>query len=340
MAVFEKNKRPKIAMVGSGMIGGTMAFLCSLRELGDVVLFDVVPNMPMGKAMDLTHNSSVVDTGITVYGSNSYECLKGADVVIITAGITKIPGKSDKEWSRMDLLPVNIKIMREGMVIGVHGDHMVPLSRYATVNGIPLHEFVERGWIKQEEIDEIVQKTKVAGGEIVRLLGQGSAYYAPGASAIQMAESYLKDRKRVMVCSCYLKGEYGVNNHYLGVPCVIGGNGVEKIIELKLTDKERQDLQGSIDEVKEMQKAIATLDASKGSVEAAQQQQQQPAAAAAAANSAAATPAAATAATATTAAAAATTTAAAAAANNSKAPAEKSKRSFLHGMKEKIHHRK
>ncbi|CDI80658.1 lactate dehydrogenase, putative [Eimeria acervulina] len=330
MAVFEKNTRPKIAMVGSGMIGGTMAFLCSLRELGDVVLFDVVPNMPMGKAMDISHNSSVVDTGITVYGSNSYECLKGADVVIITAGITKIPGKSDKEWSRMDLLPVNIKIMREvgaaiksycpnafvinitnpldvmvaalqessglphhricgmagmldssrfrrmiadklevsprdvqGMVIGVHGDHMVPLSRYATVNGIPLSEFVKKGWIKQEEVDDIVQKTKVAGGEIVRLLGQGSAYYAPGASAIQMAESYLKDRKRVMVCSCYLQGQYGVQNHYLGVPCVIGGRGVEKIIELELTAQERQELQGSIDEVKEMQKAIAALDASK-----------------------------------------------------------------------------
>nr|ACM77785.1 lactate dehydrogenase [Eimeria acervulina] len=330
MAVFEKNTRPKIAMVGSGMIGGTMAFLCSLRELGDVVLFDVVPNMPMGKAMDISHNSSVVDTGITVYGSNSYECLKGADVVIITAGITKIPGKSDKEWSRMDLLPVNIKIMREvgaaiksycpnafvinitnpldvmvaalqessglphhricgmagmldssrfrrmiadklevsprdvqGMVIGVHGDHMVPLSRYATVNGIPLAEFVKKGWIKQEEVDDIVQKTKVAGGEIVRLLGQGSAYYAPGASAIPMAESYLKDRKRVMVCSCYLQGQYGVQNHYLGVPCVIGGRGVEKIIELELTAHERQELQGSIDEVKEMQKAIAALDASK-----------------------------------------------------------------------------
>lgn len=330
MAVFEQNKRNKIALVGSGMIGGTMAFLCSLRELGDVVLFDVVPNMPMGKALDICQNSSVVDTGITVYGSNSYECLQGADVVIITAGITKIPGKSDKEWSRMDLLPVNIKIMREvgaaikqycpnafiinitnpldimvnalkessglpanrvcgmagmldssrfrrmiadklrvsprdvqGMVIGVHGDHMVPLTRYATVNGIPLGECVRQGWITEQEIEEIAERTKVAGGEIVRLLGQGSAFYAPGASAIAMAESYLKDRKRVMVCSCFLEGQYGVKGHYLGVPCVIGGNGVERVIELELNDKEKAGLQGSIDEVREMQKVVAELDAGK-----------------------------------------------------------------------------
>lgn len=330
MAVFEKNKRNKIALVGSGMLGGSMAFLCSLRELGDVVLFDVVPNMPMGKALDLCHNSSVVDTGVTVYGSNSYECLEGADVVIITAGITKIPGKSDKEWSRMDLLPVNIKIMREvgaaikkycpgafiinitnpldimvnalkeacglpthrvcgmagmldssrfrrmladklrvsprdvqGMVIGVHGDNMVPLTRYATVNGIPLGECVRQGWITEKEVEEIAEKTKVAGGEIVRLLGQGSAFYAPGAAAIAMAESYLKDRKRVMVCSCFLEGQYGVQNHYLGVPCVIGGNGVERIIELELNDKEKAALQGSINEVKEMQKVVAEIDAGK-----------------------------------------------------------------------------
>ncbi|KAL8434073.1 hypothetical protein Efla_001545 [Eimeria flavescens] len=330
MAVFEKNSRHKIVLVGSGMIGGTMAFLCSLRELGDVVLFDVVPNMPMGKALDISQNASVVDTGIMVYGSNSYECLQGGDVVIITAGITKIPGKSDKEWSRMDLLPVNVKIMREvgaaikkycpsafvinitnpldvmvntlreasglpahrvcgmagmldssrfrrmladklkvsprdvqGMVIGVHGDNMVPLTRYATVNGIPLSECVRQGWITEQEVEEIAQKTKVAGGEIVRLLGQGSAYYAPGASAISMAESYLKDRKRVMVCSCYLEGQYGVQNHYLGVPCVIGGNGVERIIELELNEKEKAGLQGSINEVKEMQKALAQLDAGK-----------------------------------------------------------------------------
>ncbi|KAL8446649.1 hypothetical protein Emag_004656 [Eimeria magna] len=330
MAVFEKNTRHKIALVGSGMIGGTMAFLCSLRELGDVVLFDVVPNMPMGKALDISQNASVVDTGVTVYGSNSYECLQGADVVIITAGITKIPGKSDKEWSRMDLLPVNVKIMREvgaaikkycpeafvinitnpldvmvtalkeasglpahrvcgmagmldssrfrrmiadklkvsprdvqGMVIGVHGDNMVPLTRYATVNGIPMSECVRQGWLSEKDLDEIVEKTKVAGGEIVRLLGQGSAFYAPGASAISMAESYLLDRKRVMVCSCYLEGQYGVKNHYLGVPCVIGGNGVERVIELELNDKEKAALQGSIKEVEEMQKALAQLDAGK-----------------------------------------------------------------------------
>ncbi|KAL8437350.1 hypothetical protein ACSSS7_000945 [Eimeria intestinalis] len=330
MAVFEKNTRHKIALVGSGMIGGTMAFLCSLRELGDVVLFDVVPNMPMGKALDISQNASVVDTGVTVYGSNSYECLQGADVVIITAGITKIPGKSDKEWSRMDLLPVNVKIMREvgaaikkycpqafvinitnpldvmvtalkessglpahrvcgmagmldssrfrrmiadklkvsprdvqGMVIGVHGDNMVPLTRYATVNGIPLSECVRQGWLSEKDLDEIVEKTKVAGGEIVRLLGQGSAFYAPGASAISMAESYLLDRKRVMVCSCYLEGQYGVKNHYLGVPCVIGGNGVERVIELELNDKEKAALQGSINEVEQMQKVLAELDAGK-----------------------------------------------------------------------------
>lgn len=287
-------------------------------------------DMPMGKAMDLCHNSAVVDTGVTVYGSNSYECLQGADVVIITAGITKIAGKSDKEWSRMDLLPVNIKIMREvgaaikkycpnafiinitnpldimvntlressglppervcgmagmldssrfrqmlaekmkvsprdvqAMVIGVHGDNMVPLTRYATVNGIPLTECIREGMISQKEVDEIAERTKVAGGDIVRLLGQGSAFYAPGASAIAMAESYLKDRKRVMVCSCYLQGQYGVKNQYLGVPCVIGGNGVERVIELQLDEKEKTALQGSINEVNEMMKVVAEIDAGK-----------------------------------------------------------------------------
>lgn len=287
-------------------------------------------DMPMGKAMDLCHNSAVVDTGVTVYGSNSYECLQGADVVIITAGITKIPGKSDKEWSRMDLLPVNLKIMREvggaikkycpnafvinitnpldimvnalressglphqrvcgmagmldssrfrqmlaekmkvsprdvqAMVIGVHGDNMVPLTRYVTVNGIPLTECIREGMITQKEVEEIAERTKVAGGDIVRLLGQGSAFYAPGASAIAMAESYLKDRKRLMVCSCYLEGQYGVKNHYLGVPCVIGGNGVERVIELQLDDKEKNALQGSINEVKEMMKVVAEIDAGK-----------------------------------------------------------------------------
>lgn len=280
--------------------------------------------MPMGKALDISQAASVVDTNVMVYGCNQYECLAGADVVIITAGITKIAGKSDKEWSRTDLLPVNIKIMREvganikkycpnafiinitnpldvmvkavmeasgvpknkicgmagmldssrfrrmiadklrvaprdvqGMVIGVHGDNMVPLSRYATVNGIPLPECVRRGWISQSDVDEIVAKTKVAGGEIVRLLGQGSAYYAPGASAIAMAESYLKDERRVLVCSCYLEGQYGVNKGFLGVPCVIGGNGVERVIELDLTPEEKQQLQGSIDEVAMMEKMIA-----------------------------------------------------------------------------------
>lgn len=327
MAVFQNNKHPKIALVGAGMIGGNMAFLCSLRELGDVVLFDVVPNMPMGKGQDITHNSAVVDTGITCYGSNSYECLQGADVVIVTAGITKIPGKPDNEWCRADLLPVNIKIMREvgaavkkycpnafvinitnpldvmtqammetsglpknricgmagmldssrfrrmladklevnprdvqGMVIGVHGDNMLPLPRYATVNGVPLAECMRQGWISQADVDAIVHRTRHAGGEIVKLLGQGSPFFAPSSAAISMAEAYLKDRRRVMVASCYLdKNQYGVKNHFLGVPCVIGGNGVERIIELELTAEERAELQKSIDEVLDMQKIIATL---------------------------------------------------------------------------------
>lgn len=330
MPVFEQNKRHKIALVGSGMIGGTMAFLCGLKELGDVVLFDVVPNMPMGKALDLCHQSAVADNGVVVYGSNSYECLQGADVVIVTAGITKIPGKSDKEWSRMDLLPVNLKIMREvgqaiktycpnafvinitnpldvmvkaikdssglpaqrvcgmagmldssrfrqmlaeklrvsprdvqAMVIGVHGDNMVPLTRYVTVNGIPIAECIREKLITEQEVEEIAEKTKVAGGDIVRLLGQGSAFYAPGAAAIAMAESYLKDRRRVMVCSCYLEGQYGVNGQYLGVPCVIGGNGIERIIELQLNEKEKTALQGSINEVNEMMKVVAEIDAGK-----------------------------------------------------------------------------
>nr|6VDH_A Chain A, lactate dehydrogenase [Apicomplexa sp.]6VDH_B Chain B, lactate dehydrogenase [Apicomplexa sp.]6VDI_A Chain A, lactate dehydrogenase [Apicomplexa sp.]6VDI_B Chain B, lactate dehydrogenase [Apicomplexa sp.]6VDJ_A Chain A, lactate dehydrogenase [Apicomplexa sp.]6VDJ_B Chain B, lactate dehydrogenase [Apicomplexa sp.] len=328
MAVFEQNKRPKISLIGSGMIGGTMAYLCALKELGDVVLFDVVKNMPQGKALDLSHSTSVADTNVKVTGTNSYEDIKGSDVVIITAGLTKVPGKSDKEWSRDDLLPINAKIMKEvgenikkycpnafvicitnpldvmvkvlqeasglphnkvcgmagvldssrfryfiaeklnvsprdvqAMVIGAHGDNMVPLPRYVTVNGIPLQEFIKKGWITQEEIDEIVERTRNAGGEIVNLLGTGSAYFAPAASAIAMAEAYLKDQKRVLPCSCYLEGQYGVKDLYVGVPVVIGGNGVEKVIELELTPEEKEMFDKSIEEVRELVKALEALDA-------------------------------------------------------------------------------
>nr|AAN38976.1 lactate dehydrogenase [Eimeria tenella] len=328
MAVFEKVRRPKIALVGSGMIGGTMGFLCSLRELGDVVLFDVVPNMPAGKALDLCHTAAVADNGVRVQGANSYASLEGADVVIITAGITKAAGKSDQEWSRKDLLPVNVKILREvgaaikqfcphafvinitnpldvmvaalreaaglpaarvcgmagvldsarfrrlladrlgvsprdvqAMVLGVHGDNMVPLSRFATVNGVPLGELARQGWISEAEIREVERQTRAAGGDIVRLLGQGSAYFAPGAAAVAMAEAYLKDQKRVFVCSCYLEGPYGVRGHCLGVPCVVGAGGVERVIELPLDAREAQLLQASIDEVREMHRQLAAADA-------------------------------------------------------------------------------
>ena len=304
--------RKKIALVGAGNIGGTLAHLAGLKELGDVVLFDVVDGLPQGKALDLAQASPVEDFDARVIGANHYRALKGADVVIVTAGIARKPG-----MSRDDLIEINTKIvstvaagikkycknafvivitnpldamvwvMREasglppnrvvGMagildtarfryfmaeelgvsvedvgafVLGGHGDTMVPLARYSTVAGIPFPELVKMGWITKRRIDEIVRRTRDGGAEIVGLLKTGSAFYAPASAAIQMAESYLKDKKRVLPCAAYLNGQYGVRGIYVGVPVVIGAGGVEKIIEIELDGDEQKLMDESVSHVK------------------------------------------------------------------------------------------
>ena len=294
--------RNKIALVGAGNIGGTLAHLAGLKELGDVVLFDIMKGIPQGKALDLVESSPVEGFDSAITGANDYEAIKGADVVIVTAGVARKPG-----MSRDDLIGINTGVMRQvgegikkycpdafvicitnpldamvwalqkacglptkrvvGMagildsarfryflaeefkvsvedvtafVLGGHGDTMVPLVRYSTVAGIPLPDLIKMGWTTQAKLDAIVQRTRDGGGEIVSLLGSGSAYYAPASSAIQMAESYLKDKKRVLPCAVALNGEYGVKDGmYIGVPVVIGAGGVEKIIEVQFNAEEK-----------------------------------------------------------------------------------------------------
>src|SRR5579859_2570791 len=290
--------RKKIALVGAGQIGGTLALLAGLKELGDITLIDVVEGVPQGKALDIAEASPVDGFNAGYVGSNSYADLEGADVVIVTAGIPRKPG-----MSRDDLIGVNtgiirtvadgikancpnafvivitnpldvmVWVMREisglpankvvGMagvldsarfryflseefgvsvqdvtafVLGGHGDTMVPSVRYSTVAGIPLPDLVKMGWTTQEKLDQIVQRTRDGGAEIVKHLKTGSAFYAPAASAIAMAESYLLDQKRVLPCAAHLTGQYGVNDAYIGVPVVIGAEGVEKIVEITLDD--------------------------------------------------------------------------------------------------------
>jgi malate dehydrogenase len=293
--------RNKIALVGAGQIGGTLALLAGLKELGDVVLFDVIEGVPQGKALDLIEASPVEGFDAKIAGGNDYSVIAGADVVIVTAGVPRKPG-----MSRDDLIGINAKvvatvgenikkhcpnafvititnpldvmvwIMREacglppnrvvGMagvldsarfryfladelgvsiqdvsafVLGGHGDDMVPLIRYSTVAGIPLPDVIKMGWTTQERIDKIVQRTRGGGGEIVNLLKTGSAFYAPAASAIAMAESYLRDKKRVLPCAAWLTGQYGVKDLYVGVPVIIGAKGVERIVEISLNPDEK-----------------------------------------------------------------------------------------------------
>ena len=305
-------QRKKIALIGAGMIGGTLAHLVGLKELGDVVLFDIVDGMPQGKALDISQSSAVEGFDADMLGTNDYADMKGADVVIVTAGVPRKPG-----MSRDDLVGINAGIIRTvgeaikqhapnafvivitnpldvmvglmkevtglpaekvvGMagvldtarfrfflaeefnvsiedvtafVLGGHGDTMVPLVRYSAVGGIPLPDLVNMGWSSQEKIDAIVQRTRGGGGEIVGLLKNGSAYYAPASSAIQMAESYLKDKKRLLPCAALLNGEYGVNGLYVGVPVVIGANGIEKIVEIELNAEEQKMFDESVAAVK------------------------------------------------------------------------------------------
>ncbi len=313
--------RARIALIGAGQIGGTLAHLAGLKELGDVVLFDVVEGVPDGKALDIAEASPVGGFDIAFAGTSGYAAIKGADVVIVTAGVPRKPG-----MSRDDLLEINLKVMEQvgagikkyapkafvicitnpldamvwalqkfsglpkdmvvGMagvlnsarfrhflasefdvsiedvtafVLGGHGDTMVPLIRYSTVAGIPLPDLVSMGWTTKKRIDEIVQRTRDGGAEIVGLLKTGSAFYAPAHAAIAMAESYLKDKKRVMPCAVALKGEYGIKDRYIGVPVVIGAKGVERIIEIELNKPERAMFDKSVEAVEGLVSACVKI---------------------------------------------------------------------------------
>ncbi len=305
--------RPKIAMIGAGNIGGVLAEQAAYRELGDVVLFDVVEGMPQGKALDMAEGAPIAGADVSITGVNDYSGIAGADLVIITAGLARKPG-----MSRDDLLNTNLAIMKQvaegvrdnapdatvivvsnpldamvytfkevsgfpknrvvgmagvldsarfrafvawelgvsvrdvtAMVLGGHGDTMVPLVRYCTVNGIPITKLIDA-----DKIDAIVERTKGAGGEVVGLLKTGSAFVSPAMSAIEMAEAILRDQKRVLACACLCEGEYGVSGLYLGVPCVLGAGGVERIIELELDESERKAFDASVDHVRTLVDSI------------------------------------------------------------------------------------
>ena len=300
--------RRKIALIGSGQIGGTLAHLIGLKELGDVVMFDIAEGIPQGKALDIAQSAPVEGFDARVAGTNSYEAIDGAAVCIVTAGVPRKPG-----MSRDDLLGINLKVMEQvgsgikkyapdafvicitnpldamvwalqkccglpkpmvvGMagvldsarfryfladefnvsvedvtafVLGGHGDSMVPLPRYSTVAGVPLPDLIKMGWTTEKLINEIVMRTRNGGAEIVNLLKTGSAFYAPASSAIAMAESYLKDKKRVLPCAAWLNGQYGVKDLYVGVPVVIGAKGVERIFEIELSSAEREMFESSV----------------------------------------------------------------------------------------------
>jgi malate dehydrogenase len=293
--------RNKIALIGAGQIGGTLAHLAALKELGDIVLFDIVDGVPQGKALDLAESGPVEGFNAKLKGASSYAEISGADVIIVTAGVPRKPG-----MSRDDLLGINLKVMDgvgkgikenapdafvicitnpldamvwalqkfsglpthkivgmagvldsarfrfflaeefnvsvedvTAFVLGGHGDDMVPSVRYSTVAGVPLPDLVKMGWTSQEKLDAMVERTRKGGGEIVNLLKTGSAFYAPAASGIAMAESYLKDQRRVLPCAAYLTGQYGVKDAYIGVPVVIGAKGVERIMEISLDEAEK-----------------------------------------------------------------------------------------------------
>ena len=314
--------RKKIALVGSGNIGGTLAHLIGLKELGDVVMFDIADGIPQGKALDIAQSTPVEGVDAAYSGGKDYSVIKGADVIIVTAGVPRKPG-----MSRDDLVAINLKVMAQvgagikkyaknafvicitnpldamvwalreysglphnkvvGMasvldsarfryflseefkvsvedvtafVLGGHGDTMVPLERYSTVAGIPLPDLVKMKWTTQARLNKIIQRTRDGGAEIVGLLKTGSAFYAPAASAVQMAESYLKDKKRLLPCAAYINGQYGVKNLYVGVPTVIGAGGVERIVEIKLNSGEKKMFDKSVASVKGLVAACKKID--------------------------------------------------------------------------------
>ena len=275
--------RNKIALIGSGQIGGTLAHLIGLKELGDVVMFDIAEGVPQGKSLDIAQSSPVDGFDAHFTGANSYEALDNAKVIANVGENIKAHCPKAFVICVTNPLDVMVWVMREtsglphnkvvGMagvldsarfryfladefnvsvedvtafVLGGHGDTMVPLTKYSTVAGIPLPDLVKMGWTSQARIDEIVDRTRNGGAEIVNLLKTGSAFYAPAASAIAMAESYLKDKKRVMPCAAYLNGEYSVKDMYVGVPVVIGGKGVERIVEIELAGKDREAFDKSV----------------------------------------------------------------------------------------------
>jgi malate dehydrogenase len=316
--------RKKIALIGAGMIGGTLAHLAAKRELGDIVLFDIAEGIPQGKALDISQCGPVEGFDAKLIGTNDYADIAGADVIIVTAGVARKPG-----MSRDDLLGINLKVMKtvgEGIrqhapdafvicitnpldamvwalreysglphekvvgmagvldsarfatflaqefnvsvkdvnafVLGGHGDTMVPVTSYTTISGIPVDDLVKMGKSSKERIDEIVKRTRGGGGEIVALLKTGSAYYAPATSAIAMAEAYLGDQKRILPCAVYVEGKYGLDGLYVGVPTILGANGVEEVIEIELDDEARKNFQVSVDAVKELLDACKQIDAS------------------------------------------------------------------------------
>jgi len=305
--------RKKIALIGSGNIGGVLAQLIALKQLGDVVLFDIMEGVPQGKALDIWEGMPVVGSDVRITGANTYEEIKGSDVVIVTAGLARKPG-----MSRDDLLNTNLKIIDtvakgikayapnafvivisnpldamvyamkkitgfpknqvvgmagvldsarlrafiaeevgasvedvHALVLGGHGDDMVPITRLSSVGGIPVEELVAK-----DKLAAMVKRTRGAGGEVVNLLKTGSAFFSPAAAAIQMAEAFLLDKKRVLACAAYLEGEFGVSGYYVGVPAIIGGGGVERVLDFKLTAEEKVLFDESVSHVKELVGAI------------------------------------------------------------------------------------
>ncbi len=311
-------KKNKISLIGAGNIGGTLAHLIALKELGDFVLLDLSATRSLGKALDIVQSGSIENFNLNFKGTNDYADIADSDVIIVTAGSPRKPG-----MSRDDLIDINTKVIKQvglgikehapnafvivitnpldvmvwvmrevtgfahnkvigmagildtarlksflaealnisvedinGFVLGGHGDSMVPLMRFTTVNGISVPELIKMGWISAAKVKEIEERTKNGGAEIVKLLETGSAFYSPASSAILMAESYLKDQKRILPCAAYLNGEYGVKDTYVGVPVVIGANGVEKIVELHLTEEEKKQFTLSVEGVQNLMKLV------------------------------------------------------------------------------------
>jgi malate dehydrogenase len=313
--------RNKIALIGAGNIGGTLAHLIGLKELGDVVLFDVFGGVAAGKALDIMQSGPVEDFDAHMVGGSSYHAIEGADVVIVTAGFPRTPGMSRDDligknagviaevadgikthcpnafvivitnpldamvyvMQQKSGLPANKVVGMAGVldssrfrlflahefgvsvedvnafVLGGHGDTMVPLTRYSTVGGIPVPDLIKMGWTTQAKIDAIVQRTRDGGGEIVKLLERGSAFYAPAASAVAMADAYLKDKKRVLPCAALLNDEYGMKDLYVGVPVVLGAGGIERIVEVQLNVEEKAEFDKSCSAVRELVEAAKKL---------------------------------------------------------------------------------